>query len=397
MKILLITPFFPPDRGGIAIHTKNLYEKLRNAGHKVFIISPKSRDNYSNDPNFIRRIPSIFLSSWPFPTLKSVSIPLDFGFKISKIIREINPDIIHVHGHHYPICWMGTVISYRNKIPVILTLHGMYSLNPGISGGKTAIEEAFNLTIFKNLLKKTNSIIGLTPHITNYARKYYLSNRLKYFTIPNGINTLQFKNNISNRDSYRVKHGIEKDSMVILFCGRLEKVKGILEYANAVKHYIDKKSTLNDVHFLIVGSGTYTQLIHKIFCNSPNVQIVDWQPSDLIHEYYIMADVFVIPSKFEALPITIIEAMNANLHIIYTDVGGISEILNSYKPKTLLKTVSSDVILETLIQIITNRKVIPIDSQSIQYAGSLDWSNIIPRIVNVYSDTLTRRSNTNQK
>ena len=93
----------------------------------------------------------------------------------------------------------------------------------------------------------------------------------------------------------------------------------------------------------------------------------------------------MIPSRFEALPITVIEAMNAGLHIVYSPVGGIPDILEKYFPKTELSKVSKEEILKILSDIILNFK----DSKqkdSLLYAQKFDWANIALETTKVYEE-----------
>ena len=85
LKILYVTPFFPPDLGGLPNHVENVVFDFINLGHDVHVIAPKHFQDKSvmlqNIKN-ITRINSFYLPSWPYPTLRKVSIPFDLGYKI---------------------------------------------------------------------------------------------------------------------------------------------------------------------------------------------------------------------------------------------------------------------------------------------------------------------------
>src|SRR5437870_4392872 len=104
-KILTVTPFFPPDKSGIANHVLNLNLNLVKQGYDISIIAPKHLGDKLSaaDNNFrqIFRINSFYLPGWPYHSLKSMSIPTDFGLKIRSIIQNGNFDVVHAHGHHY--------------------------------------------------------------------------------------------------------------------------------------------------------------------------------------------------------------------------------------------------------------------------------------------------------
>ncbi len=381
-KILMVTPFFPPDRGGIANHVLNLSQNLVKNGFDVSIICPAHNHSYVDEDFSIRRIKSIYLPGWPYPTLKSVSIPVDLGREIRSVIQSKKFEIVHIHGHHYPFSWIAVNAAFKVGIPNVLTLHGMYALNPNTIGGRSWIEDYFNKYFFAKMLLKSNAVIGLTTQITNYAKKFG-NNSSKHFTIPNGVNTNSYQQNLSNKIEFRKKYGIKNDSKVILFCGRLEQVKGIVEFVGATKNLVKRE----DLEVVIVGKGSLDQLVKSELSGLDRVHILGWQPAETLYEIYIASDIFINPSKFEALPITILEAMNAGLHIVYTPVGGIPDIMKDYTPKTSISKVTSEEIEKILAQLLSNFRS-EINENSLNYAQKFDWKQIAIEISSVYEQCI---------
>jgi glycosyltransferase involved in cell wall biosynthesis len=385
-KVLHVTPFFPPDKGGIADFVSNLCQNLSKQGNSITIIGQKRINNKIPDTDDgsenIIRINCIYLPGWPYPTLRSVSIPIDLGLKLDSLIRKEHFDIVHVHDHHYPICWLAINSAYKYGIPIVLSMHTLYALNPKIMGGKTVLEEWLNKHVFTKILAKTDAIIGGTRQVTDYAKEIGKQSA-KYFTIPAGVNTHVYKENIMKKNEYRIKYNLHPDSIVILFVGRFEHVKGIIEFTNAVKNII--KYNNNKVEVVLVGNGSLDYYVQSILHGVDRVHLLKWQPNNRIHEIYITADIFVLPSRFEGLPLTIIEAMNAGLHIVYTPVGGIPDILQEYFPKTRLIATSSEEIQKTLITLLEYYSPSLQDrGSSFDYAQKFDWNNIASDVNKVY-------------
>jgi glycosyltransferase involved in cell wall biosynthesis len=388
MKILHVTPFYPPAVGGISSHVDKLAKLTIDSGNDFFVICPKGKlENHNEEPQTIRRIQSVFLPPWPYPTLRNLNIPTDFGYSVNKFIKEVRPDVVHVHGHHYPISWAGLVISNRQGIPNVLTLHGMYALNPARVEGQTKIEELFNLTIFRLVLNRTSAVIGLTNKVTAYAQRYGTNEKTAYYTIPNGIDTLPYKINRDKKRVFREKYKIKESSIVIIFVGRFEEVKGIIEFCRATVKLLEKIPKTIEV--LIVGDGPLKNEVNIIIEGKSQIHVFGWQPSHLLHELYISSDIFVIPSKFEAFGTTNIEAMNAGLHILFTAVGGLVEILENYANKTQLNGPTVEDIYNGLSLVISNSTYAGGNMESRKFAESFDWKHIFPEILNIYK-TLVR-------
>lgn len=389
-KILTVTPFFPPDIGGISNHVRNLDANLIRSGNDVSIIAPKHFGDKIKESNEIfsqiYRMDSVYLPGWPYPTLRSMSVPIDLGLKIKSLIRNGDFDIIHVHGHHFPTSWMAINSAHRYGVSSVLTLHGMYALNPNVLGGKSIIEDWFNKYVFTGILSKTNGVIGLTEHIMNYAKQFG-KDSTKYFTIPNGVITELFQKNLNKKVEYRKKYGINQNSIIVLFCGRFEHVKGIIDFAEAAKNIVKKSRS----EIVIVGGGSLGSKVKSIIGNSEHIHLFDWQPQEQIHELYIASDVFVIPSRFEALPLTIIEAMNAGLHIVATQVGGIPEILEGYSAKTTLSKVSTNEIENVVLNVISNFRAPDNMNELLGYAQKFDWDYVTSNTVKAYAECINEK------
>jgi glycosyltransferase involved in cell wall biosynthesis len=389
LNILHVTPFFPPDKGGISnvvYYLSNLLYKNNNI-HLVVSRHSSNKNKKNGVINNLIEITSIYLPGWPYSTLKSFSFPLDMGIKINSIIKHGHFDIVHVHGHHYPICWIAINSAYRHGITTVLSLHGMYALNPNVLGGKSYIEELFNKIIFKNVLSKVTVVIGGTKQIIDYAKRYGpLSN--KYIVLPSGVDLARYKPNIGKKFEYRKKYNLKNNRIVVLFVGRFEEVKGIAEFANAAKTLSNQYP--NTFEIVIVGEGSLESTVKSITKGLDNIHILQWQPNNTIHEIYIASDIFILPSKFEALPLTIIEAMNAHLHIIYTKVGGVEDILEYYSKKTLLSKVTSEELCNSLIKTVKKELHLVSSYDSYLYAEKFNWENIAMELNIIYKNLVTK-------
>lgn len=384
--VLAVTTFFPPTKGGLPNHVFYITKNLPDMGNTLSLITPKLKKTippiYYKQFENVYQLNSFFLPGWPYPTLRSVGIPKDLGSKIKSVIRNGDFDIVHVHGHHYPFSWLAVKWAKKYEIPTVLTLHGMYALDSNVLGGKTTIEKLLNKYFFKKIFSNVTAVIGLTEQITNYA-KIFTNNSSKFFTIPNGVDVSIYKDNLSKKIQYRSQYNISNDSVVILFRGRFEHVKGVLEFGKAAKKIVKNKK----VEIVIVGGGSLTSSLKAIVSGTDRIHLFDWQPDEKIHELYIASDIFTIPSRFEALPLAIMEAMNAGLHIVYSPVGGIPEILKEYPQCTPIQEISEKGIESVLSKVISSYNVDNM-KESLIYASKFDWKSIASNTNKVYTECI---------
>jgi len=388
-RVTIVTPFYPPDAGGIAVHVYELVNKLTSLGIRCQVITCAKDINTScslekvGDELEVIRINSITPISFP-ETMKNFRIPFCTSHLSDKII-SFDPDVIHLHGHHYPINWLIAMNRKFRDIPKVLTMHGMYALNPYKEGGKTLIEELFNQSIFRCLLSNVDSVIALTPTIAKYVVKYH--NKKPVFVIPNGVNLKNFKKNLHRKLEYRKKYNLPEDKKVILFRGRFNHVKGVIDYSRAAAILSKQR---DDLYFLAVGGGPLEQFVKEIFRKYVYGKVMSWVPYEKIHELYIASDIYVLPSKWEALPITLIEAMASGLVIVATKISSIMDVLKEYPRSILLYRSSVGFLVKGILRALellsTTRR-----EHELKTLEEYDWHLITQKIINVYAYTSCRR------
>ena len=113
----------------------------------------------------------------------------------------------------------------------------------------------------------------------------------------------------------------------IIFVGWVEKEKGIFDLLNALKLVENKER----ISLSIVGDGRARSASERIAATMYGVGSITfhgWIEQGNLTDYYDKADVFILPSYFEGLPNSMIEAMAAGLVVIVTSVSGIPDIIS---------------------------------------------------------------------
>lgn len=133
------------------------------------------------------------------------------------------------------------------------------------------------------------------------------------------------------------RFGFQKDDLVILFVGRIERTKGVYELIYAAKKLLeDRELTDKNIKFLLVGSGRRAkrrieQLVERLNI-VPWVAIVDNLGYELMPKIHNLADIFVLPSiptKWwqEQFGMVLIESMACGKAVISTLSGSIPEVV----------------------------------------------------------------------
>lgn len=312
MKIVQIMPYF--GLGGAEIMCENLIYELIKLGHDVTVISLFNSHTPITDRLEAAGTKVIYLDK-----------KLGFDFSVIKKIREIckieKPDAIHTHLYALKYAVLATM--FLNNIRIIHTIHSV------------AEKEAGNLSrkinrIFYKLLGVIP--VALSELIRESVMKEYNLPRNRVSVIFNGIDLSK----CMPKTDYSIGEKIK-----ILHIGRFSEEKNHIGLLEAFELFNLKYP--NSV-LQLIGDGEKRSEIEN-FIKEKNlvncVEILGLQ--DNVYNYLHSADIFALPSLYEGIPITIIEAMGTGLPIVATNVGGIPDMLKDSKSALLVNIDSEEI------------------------------------------------------
>jgi glycosyltransferase involved in cell wall biosynthesis len=165
--------------------------------------------------------------------------------------------------------------------------------------------------------------------ISNWVAKELVSmHNLTASTIYPGINTSHFKFNPEWKNQIRSQLGINDSDLVILFIGRLHKVKDPFTLLSAMRKL---RQTNTSCKLLIVGSGELQDRVMNMINSSillrNNVIWVNSVAFKDVAKYYSASDIFVLPSIREGFGYATIEAMAAPLPVVVSNVSALPEVV----------------------------------------------------------------------
>ena len=249
--------------------------------------------------------------------------------------------IIHIHGASYNSFYRKYVFFRIAKLyhkKVIYHIHGgEYHLFYNNSSKITK-------NLIKNLIEDSDCIICLSEKWMEYFKKEF--NPINICIIPNIIkepNTLLTKKTLNN----------EKIT-TFLFLGYISERKGVwllLKALYEIKSQLDGRSI-----FQFGGNGevsVFKKLV-SVYKLENLVEYIGWVTDETKDKYLRNADVFILPSYNEGLPITLLEAMSYQLPIISTTVGGIPEIIESGKNGILVEPGEKAALINAIMFLINN-------------------------------------------
>lgn len=318
------------------------------------------------------------LSTHVFPISRS---PKNF-FKIARLIRDLNPDILHLQaargiatGRYITLY---NRLIHRSKYKVISTTHGW--ILPHFKFVK--LVELF-FTSFKNIDEITLAVSQKS--VDELIKKGFHPQKTKH--IYNGIDLSKF--DTSRRIRTEVSH--------IGFVGRLVHQKGVEYFIEMLQHF-DQNFTSQDLSdpnfptFHIYGDGEYREAIEKCIRDLHHIRVTyhGHLAADQITTAYDQIDLLIAPSIDEGLPYTFIEAMNCGIPVIASDVGGVCEIVKQGINGWLIEPKSTQALIHAIKDAL-EKDISALSENAIETSSHFSLEKMVENTVKCYEQIQRRR------
>jgi len=302
LRLLTVTNYFPSHGGGIERVAERLIDEFGRRGVAVEWLSgdtdppPESTSNRAvvavRAFNAVERITQL-----PYPLWSPSALPA-----IWAAIRRA--DVVHVHEHLYCGSILGVCLARLRGRPVVVTQH------MGELGLRSRLFTAAYRTCARALGFLIFGLATRNVFISANVRAFFGRERsAKTRLIFNGLDPEQFKPaSAERRQRVRAELGIEPRRQVILFVGRYVRKKGL--------HILESlASRLSEPLWVFAGSGPEDPSRWQ----RDNVRVLGRIPHERLADLYQAADLLILPSSGEGLPLVVQEALACGLGVLSTE------------------------------------------------------------------------------
>lgn len=303
MRIGIVTHYMPPHIGGIELVADSLFRAYLAAGFEARWVAAREPTHAAAREdgrvrvgcwNGLERKLGV---PWPIPGVEGMR-------ELKRLVRWA--DLLHVHDCLYAASGAATLLARRARKPVMLSQHIGFVKYP--FAFLNGVEHLANRTLGRAVLRGATHVVFCTKTAEQFAWPFLKGRTGKTSFIPNGIDTDLFKPPTpQERRCARKNLKLPESTRVALFVGRLVEKKGVDVLAELIRR---TPSHL----FLIVGDGPLRAKIPA--AGSENVQWLPAVAPEAMAGIYQAADVFLLPSHGEGLPLSVQEAMAAGLPVI---------------------------------------------------------------------------------
>lgn len=305
MRIVQLLPEL--NEGGVERGTMELSRELVKLGHESIVISAGGKLEEQIKKDGGTHITFDLCSKNPFTVLLRI-------IKLRKILKELNPDILHARSR-IP-AWLAYIANKKLHIPFVTTVHGFNSVSP-----------------YSAVMTKGDRVICVSGAIKTYIQNHYHTADEKITVIPRGIDLEKF--NPENSDGEFIRRFREKylldDKFVVTTVGRITQLKDLETFISAIAVLKHNHSTIVG---LVVGGvredkqdyfHSLEALVKELGLDD---NIIFTGSQSKVAEIYALSSVVVSSSKKpESFGRTVAEALALGTPVVATNHGGVLDII----------------------------------------------------------------------
>jgi glycosyltransferase involved in cell wall biosynthesis len=290
-----------------------------------------------------------------------------------------NFDVVHSHvfGHLHFV--QAAKFARKFNVKHIHTTHCPWTDSHRSLMGRIGIYLSYN-TLSKKALREVNKIIAITPWELEFIKKYGGSDKQTRI-ITNGVGK-EFFDTIEDND-FKEKNGIK--GKLVLYLGRLNVTKGPDQFVEIAKIILKNR---DDVTFVIRGPDEgMKSKVKELIGDEKRIILMDpTRDKQEIIKTYQAADVFVMPSFREGMPLTLMEAYACRLPVVATPVNGIPFELVNGKNGFLVDYGDNEYFANRIERLLDDHELrTRISKTNFEKAKDYDWDIIYKKYMEEYS------------
>jgi len=369
LKIAMASAYFALMSGGGEYYTLYLSRALRKLGHEIEIVCGKDifgRHIPLSDEFPLHLVPQVYALrqlAMKYPKLSPFLWRVhehQYAYNCRKYLAD-RYDVVHVHDP-------GSLIAVASARPTgasVATLHGRPAAR------------------LKKFLKRLDGIIAVSEDVASNLRGMGFDP----VVVTPGVDFEIF--HPMGADRCRRELGL--DGRVILFVGRLNRLKG-LEYLIAAMKKVNER--FENARLVIVGDGPLEESCRELSSSHGIADSVIFKGrvshTDL-PKFYVAADVLVLPSFYESFSMVVLEAMASGCPVVTTrNVQAVMAMGD--EASEVISAGDSDAIASSVTAILADEALAAdMRGKGFEFVKTFDWTTRAVQVEQIYDEVTGRR------
>lgn len=326
MKILQVIPYFC--FGGAETMCENLTYALMGMGHDVTVVSL-----YQERTPIAKRMEESGVKILYLD--KKLGLDLSMIPKLMKIMRQERPDVVHTHLDVIKYAVAAAKLSGIRRC-----VHTVHNVAQEEAEGR--LQKIINTVYFK---LGWSIPVALSPEVLRTIVSFYGFEAKRVPLIYNGVDLGKCR----PKERYDLA-----DPACLLHIGRFNEQKN---HRGLLDAFVKILTVCPNCRLHLIGDGSLREETERYAQELGIREKVIFLGSQTdVYPFLQNADIFLLPSKFEGMPMTIIEAMGTGLPVVASAVGGVPDMLEDRK-SGMLVSCEPDAVAQATLQLLQQEEL----------------------------------------
>jgi D-inositol-3-phosphate glycosyltransferase len=345
------------ETGGMNVYVRELGRALAARGVTVDIFT---RRQSTDVPDVVEYSPGarvIHIDAGPHRHVDKYDV-LDYlpdfacGVQRFRALMGVSYDLIH--SHYWLSGRLGLLFADHWGVPLVSTFHTLAQLKNRVAESAAEREQTVRYEIERRTMAGSDRVVALTAIDRQQMLRHYETHS-PIDVIPGGVDLDRFSP--MPRGQARATLGLAPNQNILLFVGRIQRLKGLEVLVRAFAKLGDL-----DARLLVVGGqpGTSPESreiarLHHLVAKlgiADRTGFVGAVAHEQLPLYYSAADVTVMPSSYESFGLVAVESLACGTPVVATRVGGLTSIVHDGETGLLVPWRDAQMFAESLRRVL---------------------------------------------
>lgn len=390
--------------GGMNVYVRELAQELARQGVLVDIYTRRYAPELPEvDESLGAGVRVIYLTAGPSTPLEPMDIYPYLQQFTSKLVaftikHGLRYDLIYSHY------WLSGRVAYSLKemwgTPFVHMFHTLGHMKNRLVAHAAPIADE-RTRVETQITQWADRIIAATPAEQTQLRWLYRADRRKIAVVPPGVNTERF--HLIPQDEAKAALGIEQDTNLLLFVGRIEPLKAVDTILEAISLIQETAAPLLEhTRFAIIGGdpdqpddGELSRLMEMTqqLDLGNIVTFLGAKQQALLPNYYAAATAVIMPSDYESFGMVALEAMATGAPVIATEVGGLPYVVRDGETGYLVPVRDPSILAERIASLLADPTTQQrMRGKAAEVAQGFAWSHIAHQLLPIFDELARKRT-----
>lgn len=389
------------ETGGLNVYVREVSQELAARGVQVDVFTRRQVDHTADIVELAPGVRVVHVEAGPprnFDKYAVVDYLSEFacGVQRYRLLTGRRYDLIH--AHYWLSMRTGLQFQDRWQVPLVAQFHTLAQLKNRVARDEAEREQQVRFDVERAAIARSDRVVAVSATDRRQMETLYGACPRKVEVVPGGVDLDRFRP--GSRAVARVALGLSRQADVLLFVGRIQRLKGIEVVLRAAAE-LRARRPARELVVLVVGGrpagkgrgGPEQRELARLQALAGRLGLADIvrfigavQQREL-PTYYQAADATIMPSTYESFGLVAVESLACGTPVVASQVGGLRSIVEDGRNGFLIPWRHPNLFADRLEQLLADPSLADrLGRAGLRTAQRFSWGAAADRLLALYQD-----------